>query len=351
MGESDSTEFALPPSAISVQQRTPASFALPRRRRSWPVVLGFVGIVVIQVAVAVISIDVLSAVRAFVSGESLYSKGQKDAQIYLLAYAENNLEADYRRFREALAVPLADRAAREAMQAVPPDVAGARAGLLGSQTPPDDIPGVIRLFLWFQHTPLMAPSIRTWTEGDEVIEQMRRLVEAAHERIAAGDVGAVAVSEMRRQAPLLNARMTTLERQFADELGVGSRQAQQLLLWINLLLAATLAATGLGFIRYSLRRQAAVEDEVRHRQQSLQGLLDSTAEGLYGVDMAGRCTFINRAALHMLGYEREADVLGQAIHRMIRQPGADEPVAPVGSERHVTDEAFQRRDGSSFSVE
>ena len=310
--------------------------------------MGFVGIVAIQVVVAVISIDVLSAVRAFVSGESMYSKGQKDAQIYLLAYAENNLEADYQRFLNALAIPQADRVAREAMQATPPDVVRAREGLLGSQTPPDDIPGVIRLFLWFQHTPLMAPSIRTWTEGDEVIEQMRVLVEAAHVRIAAGDFTAVAVTEMRRQAPLLNARMTTLEREFADQLGEGSRQAQQLLLGVNLVLAALLAATGLWFIRYSMRRQALVEDEVRHRQESLQGLLDSTAEGLYGVNTDGRCTFINRAALVMLGYAHEGDLLGRRIHRMIQRSPID---AHTAGERHVTDEMFQRRDGTQFSVE
>jgi hypothetical protein len=337
---------------------------LPKRRRSWPIVLGFVGIVAIQVAVAVVSIDVLSAVRSFVTGESLYSKGQKDAQIYLLAYAENNQEEDYQRFLRALAIPQADRAAREALQLPEPDLERARQGLLGSQTHPDDIPGVIRLFLWFQKVPFMADPIRTWTEGDEVIEQMRVLVERAHERIAAGDSGAAAVSEMRRQAPLLNQRLTTLEREFAEQLGEGSRRTQQLLLGINLALAALLAATGLWFIRQSLRRQALVEDEVRRRQQSLQRLLDSTAEGLYGVDTHGHCTFINRAALVMLGYRHEAELLGREIHLLIQRPRTDtrtetrtgavpppEPGPPDGREHHVTGELFLRSDGTAFSVE
>ena len=48
----------------------------------------FALIVTLQVLVAAISIDLLSAVRAYVTGESLYSKGQKDAQIYLIDYAE-----------------------------------------------------------------------------------------------------------------------------------------------------------------------------------------------------------------------------------------------------------------------
>ena len=53
-------------------------------RRSWPLVALFGSITALQLIVAIVSIDVLSSVRAYVTGESLYSKGQKDAQIYLL---------------------------------------------------------------------------------------------------------------------------------------------------------------------------------------------------------------------------------------------------------------------------
>ena len=69
-------------------------------------------IIALQLVVAVVSIDLLSAVRSYVTGESLYSKGQKDAQIHLIDYAEYHREEDYRRFLEALAVPLGDRVAR-----------------------------------------------------------------------------------------------------------------------------------------------------------------------------------------------------------------------------------------------
>ncbi|HJV71576.1 hybrid sensor histidine kinase/response regulator [Ideonella sp.] len=313
----------------------------------------------VQVIVAIVSIDVLSAVRAYVTGESLYSKGQKDAQIHLLAYADSHDEADYRQFVQALTAPLGDRAAREALQLPQPDRARAWQGLLAGETHPDDIPGVIRLFLWLQDVPFMARPIRTWTEGDGVIEQIRALVEQAHERIAAGDTKAVEVRELRARAQVLNQRMSQLEREFSAQLGDASRLAKRLLFVVNLGLALLLATTGLWFIRYSLRRQALVEDEVRRRQQSLQRLLDSTAEGLYGVDNQGRCTFINRAALAMLGCQREAELLGRDIHGLIlrARPVAGAAPAPAslahaeGRELHVTGESFLRRDGSSFAVE
>src|SRR6185295_19895902 len=95
---------------------------------------------------------------------------------------------------------------------------------------------------------------------------------------------------------------------------------------------------------------------------SLQRLLDSSAEGLYGVDLEGHCTFINRAALEMLGYARESDLLGRDIHALVHHADAEgRPYPQDGSrmvracrerqELHAADEVFWRRDGTSFPVE
>ncbi|MDQ6639213.1 MAG: PAS domain S-box protein [Pseudomonadota bacterium] len=322
----------------------------------------FALIVALQLLVAVLSIDMLSAVRAYVTGESLYSKGQKDAQIYLIDYAEFHREEDYRRFLAAIAVPLGDRAAREELQKRHPDLKVARQGLLDGGTDDSDIPGVIRLFQLFHKTPLMAGAIATWTEGDGVIEQMRVLAGRAHEQVIAGNLRDPAVVDMRDEALALNKRLTALENKFAAQLGEAARLSQRLLLGLNLALALLLGLTGLAFVRYSSRVQAATEDEVRRRQESLQRLLDSSAEGLYGVDTRGRCTFINRAALQMLGYAGEAELLGRDMHALIHHSYPDGRPRPTSKSRiavawrerrdlHVTDEMCWRRDGTSFPVE
>nr|HET7857635.1 hypothetical protein [Caldimonas sp.] len=67
-------------------------------RRSWPVLSVFISIVALQMLVTVLSIDLMSAVRSYVTGESLYSKGEKDAQLHLIAYADSHREEDYRLF-------------------------------------------------------------------------------------------------------------------------------------------------------------------------------------------------------------------------------------------------------------
>ena len=86
--------LVMPASPSTIEPR-PAAVRAARRSvpplgpgRSWPVLTVFACIVALQLGVAVISIDVMSAVRAYVTGESLYSKGQKDAHIRLIDYAE-----------------------------------------------------------------------------------------------------------------------------------------------------------------------------------------------------------------------------------------------------------------------
>ena len=330
--------------------------------RYWTIVAVFVAMTVLQASVAAFSIQLLSAVRAYVTGESLYSKGQKDAQIFLLDYAENHREADYQRFMEALAVPLGDRVAREALQQREPDIARAQQGFLAGGNHPDDIAGLIRMFRWFQHVPFMSEPIATWTEGDRVIEQMRVLVDRARERFLAGDMDSQPGRDIRVQAPILNSRLTELESKFSFQLGEASRITQQLLLGLNLTIALLLTVSGLAFVRHSGRVQASTEAEVIHRQESLQRLLDSAAEGLYGVDVQGRCTFINRAALTMLGYTSEAELLGRDIHALINHSRADGRPYPASESNvyhayrarlasHSVDEVFWRRDGSAFPVE
>jgi len=51
-------------------------------------------------------------------------------------------------------------------------------------------------------------------------------------------------------------------------------------------------------------------------------LLQSTGEGIFGVDMAGHCTFINRAGAEMLGRRTEV-VLGRNMRGLMHRSDAD----------------------------
>ena len=90
-------------------------------------------------------------------------------------------------------------------------------------------------------------------------------------------------------------------------------------------------------------------------------LLESTGEGMFGVNLAGRCIFINAAGARMLGYE-PADVIGRNMHELIHHtrndgtpyPEKDCPIFNAfrqGLSCRIDNEVLWRRDGSSFDAE
>lgn len=94
---------------------------------------------------------------------------------------------------------------------------------------------------------------------------------------------------------------------------------------------------------------------------SMSGLLNSIAEGAYGTDTQGNCSFVNCSFSRILGYEAE-EIIGQHIHELIHHSYADG--SPYFSDEckvynayqqqkniHVTDEVFWRKDGVGVPVE
>jgi PAS domain S-box-containing protein len=90
-------------------------------------------------------------------------------------------------------------------------------------------------------------------------------------------------------------------------------------------------------------------------------LLESTGEGVFGVDLQGRCTFVNRAAAQTLGYRTE-EVLGRNMHCLIHHSHRDgrhyaEADCPIfnafrqGLPCRIDDEVLWRADGSPFHAE
>jgi PAS domain S-box-containing protein len=108
-----------------------------------------------------------------------------------------------------------------------------------------------------------------------------------------------------------------------------------------------------------LRPDPATPDPLWHQQLGL--LLESTGEGIFGIDLEGHCVFINRAGAQMLGYAAE-DVLGENMHWLTHHSHPDgshyaDTDCPIfnafrrGLPCRIDTEVFWRRDRTAFAVE
>src|SRR5436309_14408331 len=108
----------------------PGVTTVPRGRRLVVIVWLFVGIVVCLLTAAVYSVELLSAGRAFVGAEGLWSRAQKDAVFHLTRYTLNGTDADFAAFERAISVPRGVRHARTELAKPEPDFNIVREGFL-----------------------------------------------------------------------------------------------------------------------------------------------------------------------------------------------------------------------------
>src|SRR5208337_4415033 len=105
------------------------------------------------------------------------------------------------------------------------------------------------------------------------------------------------------------------------------------------------------------------ESEQRCRQFVVQNklILESAGEGIFGLDLNGRHTFVNPAAAKMLGYATD-ELIGKHSHSTWHHTKPDGSPYPVeecpiyaaytdGYIHRGSDEVFWRKDGTSFDVE
>lgn len=128
------------------------------------------------------------------------------------------------------------------------------------------------------------------------------------------------------------------------------------------ILQRSLLVTLLGMIVIGFVVYAALHALTHELQQVAAGrklLLESTGEGIYGVDTEGHCTFINHTGAEMLGYSA-GELVGREIHSTIHHshPGGARYALPECKlckafpaekiRRH--DEVFWRKDGRAIPV-
>ena len=101
---------------------------------------------------------------------------------------------------------------------------------------------------------------------------------------------------------------------------------------------------------------------LRASQEQLRLLLDSTAEGIYGIDVEGMCTFCNPAAARMFGFPDPQALLGRNVHGLVHHTRRDgspypETECPIfnafktGEGIRLENEILWRQDGSVFEAD
>ncbi|MBV9864615.1 MAG: PAS domain S-box protein [Abitibacteriaceae bacterium] len=131
-------------------------------------------------------------------------------------------------------------------------------------------------------------------------------------------------------------------------------------LTVSPIIDAAGTVSGASAIARDITAQKKAQEQILQQAHHIQLLLDSTDEGIYGIDLQGCCSFINKSGARMLGYTPE-EIMGRNMHQLTHHTYPDgspylEQECPIylafseGRNCRVEDEVFWQREGSNLPV-
>ena len=301
---------------------------------AWPFLVG----TIVLVGLSILSLDILSGARAYVEGESLWSKAQKEAVSQLNRYAHSRDEADFKAYLKEISVPLGDRKAREELEKPHPNIAIARRGFLEGRNHPEDIDDMIRLFVNFKDVSFMREPISIWAEGDVRIAELITEANRLRTAILSGNADGESIQPLLERIRLVNTALTPLEESFSASLGHATRRIAFLLAITMLSIATASLCVGSYISHVVLARKEAAEEDLRkltayraaeqERRESetrIRGqaaLLDKARDAIIVRDLDNRIQYWNKGAERLYGFTAD-EALCVPIENLI----GDDPVA------------------------
>jgi PAS domain S-box-containing protein len=207
------------------------------------------GIMAVLIAIELLTlgfaIRTLSSVRAFVGGEGLWSKAQKDAIFHLERYGHTHSETDFLLYEEFMRVPGGDYKARMELNKPNPDLEKVYAGFIEGRNHEDDVEGMVWLFRNFYWVSYIRDAIQIWTDADNMRLQLIPIADRLHATIQEGKASQAEIDAILHEISPINNQLTRLEDDFSFKLGEGSRWLENLIMKILLSLALTVEVSGL----------------------------------------------------------------------------------------------------------
>lgn len=277
----------------------------------------FVTIIVCLVLFFRFQMDASVAIRAYVGGEGLWAKAQKDATRSLEHYAVSRDETDYQAYRRLIQVPLGDRIARMELQKENPDMDAARGGFLQGRFHPDDIGPAIRFFRRFQHSAYMSRAIGHWATGDRLITELNVVAETLHEEISSGRATRATISSLLSGLDSINERVKVEEDQFSSTLAEASRWANDIFREVTYTIALLFTVAGIALSWPIITRIRATENALRESEYDLRVIMESVQTGIIIIDpVEHKIVDVNTIAAHMIGAPKDR-IIGAECHKFL----------------------------------
>ncbi|TDW44331.1 phospho-acceptor domain-containing protein [Flavobacterium sp. 270] len=214
------------------------------------------------------TIKILSANRAYVNGESHYSKGQKDAARHLITYLYTQESEQWKLYIEELKVPQGDGIARKTLLKVG-DNEVARKGFLIGRNHTDDLNDLVWLFVNFKKVSFLAKAIHEWEQGDQLIDELFVIGTQVDAKIKRHILTVNDQQRFLKQISLISDKLTINERNFSNTLGEGTRKIKGWLVFVNIIFILIIVCSVSSYYSIMVKRLIISKKEIEVKNENL----------------------------------------------------------------------------------
>src|SRR6187431_1799561 len=220
-----------------------------------------------------ITIRILSASRAYVNGESHYSKGQNKASRHLITYLFTGNNKSWKSFNEEISVPLGDQIAREALMQNLNDSIAER-GFRAGRNKEADFDDLIWVFKNFNSVPFLKKAILEWSNADESVNQLHKMGIEVHKKIKSGKLDEETKHKLSSEISLICERLGGAADRFSNIVGDGTREIKDNLIVINIFFILIIISSVSVYYTITLKKIIASEKDLKNKKTQLHDIIN-----------------------------------------------------------------------------
>lgn len=322
--------------------------AVPHPVKTAVLIAALVALVLTAIGFTLVMVQMQSAVAAYLSGQSHWSRAQVASVHHLSEYADAGDVTDLALAESWLTVLRADMAARRAMEGPQLDFEAARRNLIRGGNHPADITEMVWLYRLAQDTAYLSESAEVWRQSDPYVDELGEIADRLEAVWSEPVPNTERLDELRQQLSELNMEMGELTRRFRLSMTSAARSLSGLLsvVSIGFMLSTALLAW---FLCWRLVRIQ------RGSERKFRAIFEHAAVGIAQVDHSGRVLDVNPALCDILKFTSR-QILGMRYKELVHPDdwsvGRDQVHALVeGSLSNYTlEQRFVTGDGGSVWV-
>lgn len=214
------------------------------------------------------TIKILSACRAYVNGESHYSKAQKDAVRHLITYLYTQDTRQWDLYMKEIKVPLGDGIARVGLS-TNASVDIIKKGFIQGRNSNKDLDDLIWLFRNFSSVSFLGKAIEEWEQGDYLINELTIIGHKVDDKINTQNLSNEDRQRLLLEISNLSEKLTVNQRNFSNTLGEGTHVLKKYLMYTNIFFILLIVTSVSVYYHITIKKIIRSNHEIEIKNEDL----------------------------------------------------------------------------------